>query len=243
MRRQICLSAVALVSFVLIQTAPSQDKNGEAISNRPAVPGKLQLKMREHKETVPGTKQFAVRERIQEWDVSETAIIICDMWDDHFCKSAAQRVGVMVPKMNQAVTAARNHGVMIIHAPSACMDAYKDHPGRKLAQSAPKAKNLPTDIHQWCYKIPTEEKVPYPIDQSDGGEDDDPREHAEWHAKLAAMGRNPKAPWKKQHDGIKILGDGKLSKKLTVTATKFSASARKQIEAAGGTCQETQHSA
>ena len=44
---------------------------------------------------------------------------------------------------------------------------------------------------------------------------------------------------KGQNDGIKILGDGKLSKKLTVTADKFSASARKQIEAAGGTCQET----
>jgi len=39
-------------------------------------------------------------------------------------------------------------------------------------------------------------------------------------------------------DGIKILGDGKLTKKLTVHAKKFSASARKQIEAAGGTCQE-----
>jgi large subunit ribosomal protein L15 len=45
---------------------------------------------------------------------------------------------------------------------------------------------------------------------------------------------------KGQHDGIKILGDGELSKKLTVSATKFSASARKQIEAAGGTCQEIQ---
>ena len=44
---------------------------------------------------------------------------------------------------------------------------------------------------------------------------------------------------KGQHDGIKILGDGKLTKKLTVTADKFSESARKQIEAAGGTCQET----
>jgi large subunit ribosomal protein L15 len=39
-------------------------------------------------------------------------------------------------------------------------------------------------------------------------------------------------------DGIKILGDGKLTKKLTVHAAKFSESARKQIEAAGGTCQE-----
>ena len=43
---------------------------------------------------------------------------------------------------------------------------------------------------------------------------------------------------KGQNDGVKILGVGKLSKKLTVVATKFSASARKQIEAAGGTCQE-----
>ena len=48
---------------------------------------------------------------------------------------------------------------------------------------------------------------------------------------------------KGQHDGVKVLGDGKLSKKLTVSATKFSASARKQIEAAGGTCQEMKESA
>ena len=40
--------------------------------------------------------------------------------------------------------------------------------------------------------------------------------------------------------GIKILGDGKLTKKLTVHANKFSESARRQIEAAGGTCQEIQ---
>jgi large subunit ribosomal protein L15 len=40
--------------------------------------------------------------------------------------------------------------------------------------------------------------------------------------------------------GIKVLGDGKLSKKLTVHAHKFSESAKKQIEAAGGTAQEIQ---
>jgi len=44
---------------------------------------------------------------------------------------------------------------------------------------------------------------------------------------------------KGRNDGIKVLGDGKLSKKLNVVAHKFSASARKQIEAAGGTCQES----
>jgi large subunit ribosomal protein L15 len=43
---------------------------------------------------------------------------------------------------------------------------------------------------------------------------------------------------KGQHDGVKILGDGELSKKLTVTATKFSKSAREIIEKAGGSCQE-----
>jgi large subunit ribosomal protein L15 len=35
-------------------------------------------------------------------------------------------------------------------------------------------------------------------------------------------------------DGIKILGRGKLTKSLTVEAHKFSATARQQIEAAGG---------
>ena len=45
---------------------------------------------------------------------------------------------------------------------------------------------------------------------------------------------------KGQNDGIKVLGNGKLSKKLTVSATKFSATAKSAIEAAGGTVQEIQ---
>jgi large subunit ribosomal protein L15 len=36
-------------------------------------------------------------------------------------------------------------------------------------------------------------------------------------------------------DGIKILGDGELTKALTVKAHKFSKSAQAKIEAAGGT--------
>ncbi len=38
-------------------------------------------------------------------------------------------------------------------------------------------------------------------------------------------------------DGVKILGHGELSKKLTVKVTAFSANARAKIEAAGGVCQ------
>ena len=39
---------------------------------------------------------------------------------------------------------------------------------------------------------------------------------------------------KKELDGIKILGNGKLTKKLTVVATKFSKSAMEKIQAVGG---------
>jgi large subunit ribosomal protein L15 len=39
---------------------------------------------------------------------------------------------------------------------------------------------------------------------------------------------------------IKVLGNGELSKKLTVHADKFSQTAKNKIEAAGGTCQEIQ---
>ena len=38
-------------------------------------------------------------------------------------------------------------------------------------------------------------------------------------------------------DGIKILGNGELSKKLTVTASAFSASAKSKIKAKGGACE------
>ena len=39
---------------------------------------------------------------------------------------------------------------------------------------------------------------------------------------------------KKALDGVKVLGNGQLTKKLTVKADKFSASAKSAIEAAGG---------
>lgn len=42
--------------------------------------------------------------------------------------------------------------------------------------------------------------------------------------------RNPK-------DGVKILGNGEITKKLTVKANAFSASAKEKIEAAGGSAE------
>ena len=42
---------------------------------------------------------------------------------------------------------------------------------------------------------------------------------------------------KKELDGLKVLGEGKLEKKLTVQAKKFSKSAEKAIVEAGGTAE------
>ena len=42
--------------------------------------------------------------------------------------------------------------------------------------------------------------------------------------------KNPK-------DGVKILGNGELTKKLNVKANAFSASAKEKVEALGGTCE------
>ncbi|TVP86590.1 MAG: 50S ribosomal protein L15 [Alkalicoccus sp.] len=43
---------------------------------------------------------------------------------------------------------------------------------------------------------------------------------------------------KNERDGIKVLGNGTLERKLTVKANKFSGSAKEAIEAAGGTAEE-----
>ncbi|TWT33162.1 50S ribosomal protein L15 [Blastopirellula retiformator] len=41
---------------------------------------------------------------------------------------------------------------------------------------------------------------------------------------------------KRRYDELKVLGDGDLTKKLTVSAHRFSASAKEKIEGAGGSC-------
>ena len=42
---------------------------------------------------------------------------------------------------------------------------------------------------------------------------------------------------RKTQDGLKVLGNGELTKKLTVKAAKYTASAKEKIEAVGGTAE------
>jgi nicotinamidase-related amidase len=108
------------------------------------------------------------------WKPENTALIICDMWDDHWCKSAAQRVDEMAPTLNATVNAARQQGVLIIHAPSSVVDFYRDSPQRKLAQASPFAKPpIPLSSAErwgttWCWTDAKHEGV-LPIDDSDMG--------------------------------------------------------------------------
>ena len=125
------------------------------------------------------------------------------MWDLHHCYRAVIREGQMVPRMNALLGDLRARGVTVIHAPSSCVGAYEDHPARMRVLTVKKVPS-PKGINSWCKSIPAEENVTYPIDQSDGGEDDTPEEHARWEKELVAKGRDPKAPWTRQHAGLTI---------------------------------------
>ena len=164
----------------------------------------LSLRLRSRQETSPGSGKFHIVFEDQTWNAAGTAIIVCDMWDLHHCLNATKRGAEMAPRMNDVLKKLRSQGVTVIHAPSGCMEFYKDHPARRRAQRVPRASQFPAEIADWCKQIPEEEKGTYPIDQSDGGEDDDLDEHSAWAEKLSGMGRNPKAPWIRQTDLLEI---------------------------------------
>jgi nicotinamidase-related amidase len=144
------------ILLISVSDFASGDKGEEPVPKRPKVPGTLQLHQRSRKEVPPGSGKFQAKTNAVQWKTAETAIIVCDMWDGHYCKSAAQRVGVMAPKMNEVLTAARNHGVMIIHAPSGTVNEYANTPYRKRMQQAKPAKP-PTPIENWCHLDPKRE--------------------------------------------------------------------------------------
>jgi len=166
--------------------------------------GQFVLHLREQVPTVAGDHATKPIVRTESWSPDQTAIIVCDMWDSHHCYNAVQRVKDMAGRMNDVLQAARDAGVLIIHSPSSCLGPYADYPARKRAQQAPAAENLPDQITEWCHQIPSEEKGKYPLDQSDGGEDDDPEVHRKWHEQLDAAGKNPQSPWTRQYNALEI---------------------------------------
>ncbi len=129
----------------------------------------LELQVEKRFARLMGSDDFQLEIVREIWNTNETALIICDMWDKHWCPTATARVGELAPFMNRVVNAARERGVFIIHAPSSVVDFYAGHPARQRALNAPKADNLPAEIQSWCSWLDEKEEKVYPIDQSDGG--------------------------------------------------------------------------
>lgn len=155
------------VSLATLLTASSWrrvEAADERIANKPKVPGQFVLHQRGRVETEKGSGQWKEQFKEVVWNAADTAIIVCDMWDGHYCVSAAERVADMVPRMNSVLTAARNHGATVIHAPSGVTYHYADMPQRKRLQQAAKSKpKIP--LEAWCHVDPQREPE-LPVDVS-----------------------------------------------------------------------------
>src|SRR2546429_9496791 len=163
MRRR---SFLGILPGALALAAPQTPESGREppLPNRPKVPGTIALRARSRSTVPPGSVR--VSERALRWEVAQTAIIICDMWDTHTCSLSAQRVAALAPRMNQVINAARSLGVMIIHAPSDTMPFYEGTPARRRMQLAAKASS-PVPIAA-CPRDDAESKI-FPIDDAAGG--------------------------------------------------------------------------
>jgi nicotinamidase-related amidase len=176
-RRHVRTVFLTIIAGLLLSSANAQSNDSLTVHPRSRIAGKDQ----------PGSWQMTMSP--VEWKPAETAIVICDMWDKHWCASASARVAELAGPMNEIVSMARIKGMMIIHSPSECMDAYKDHPARKKATAAT-IGTVPEYLAKWNSKL-DKETAPWPVDQSDGGCD----------CQTACKQGNP---WRKQIDTIYI---------------------------------------
>jgi nicotinamidase-related amidase len=114
----------------------------------------------------------------------ETALVVCDVWDNHWCRGANERLAKLLPRMNDVVKSAREKGVLIVHAPSETMDFYEGSPACGRVLGAPPAEPPEDLLH---------EDPSLPIDASDGGCDTD-----------GNFGGANEAVWTRQHPAIGI---------------------------------------
>ena len=134
-------------------------------ANVAAADGVLHLRLRTRSEVAPQSTRFREAVEPVTWKANQTAIVICDMWNDHYCRNAARRVAEMAPRMNAVLNKARQQGVLIIHSPSGCMDQYEGTPQRRMAQQAP-PYNTKIPLQGWCYLDEKQEsKMPVKVDQ------------------------------------------------------------------------------
>jgi nicotinamidase-related amidase len=141
------------------------------------------------RERAPGAESATEKTGQRELAAPQTAILICDMWNQHWCRSATRRCGELAEKMAPLVDQARARGLRIVHSPSDTLDFYRDHPARQRALAVPAAVP-PTPITGGC-PLEKSREGSLPIDDSDGGCDCQPQ------------CKNYKA-WTREHPAIPI---------------------------------------
>jgi len=124
------------------------------------------------------------------WEPKRTAVIICDMWDDHWCKRAAQRCSELAPRVNAFAQVVRAHGGLVVHAPSDTMQFYS---GLQQRERAKGVSIVTPPIPVKAPEVDLFGEPELPIDDSDGGCDDIPPSH---------LGHG--IPWTRQHPAITI---------------------------------------
>jgi nicotinamidase-related amidase len=123
------------------------------------------------------------------FEPARSAIIICDVWDKHWCASASRRCGEIARRIAPLVDLARSAGVKIVHCPSDTMDFYTDSPARRRILEAPPAKP-PVPFTGWR-RLDALREGELPIDDADGGCD------------CVPMCANYKA-WTREHPAIAV---------------------------------------
>jgi len=156
--------------------------------------GSIKLTLRSRAPIAPNASRLEVVEKAVEWEGAETAVIVCDVWDQHWCKGANERLAAMLPRMNATIKALRAKGALIVHAPSDTMKFYEGTPQRALA------RNTPTVAPKAVSKTDRPAEPRLPIDDSDGGCDCTPQ----------CSSKGP-YPWRRQHAAIEIGGADAIS--------------------------------
>ncbi len=148
---------------------------------RPATDGTIQFPARTRIRPFKGDDAWRETVVRQEFETAQTALLLCDVWDEHWCTGATGRVDDMAPRMNEVVSTLRGLGVQIIHAPSGTMEFYADTSQRLRMAAAPVVE--PPDSLDVS-------DPPLPIDDSDHGCD--------------TPGCEPHQAWSRQHAGVDI---------------------------------------
>jgi len=138
----------------------------------------LILKMRTRVEPFKGSGNWRVLNFDEQVPVNSTAIVICDMWDKHWCSGATARVEVLARKMAPLIDQARASGIQIIHAPSDVVDFYCQYPQRIRILGIP--ATAPPPSLDWP-------NPPLPIDDADGGCDTGDKFYKAWSRENPAI--------------------------------------------------------